>query len=49
VIGDWLPKTMYATRFQDSHFHALADYQEDVNVATGSAPGVRISADSLAT
>src|SRR5919199_2088973 len=47
VAGAWLPKTMYVTRFQDSHFHALADYEEDVNVATGSAPGVTITGDSL--
>ena len=49
VIGTWLPRTMYTTRFQDAGFHALADYQEDVDVTTGSAPGVKISADSLAT
>ena len=49
VIGGWLPKTMYITRFQDAGFHALADYQEDVDLTTGSAPGVTISADSLAT
>jgi dienelactone hydrolase len=49
VIGGWLPKTMYITRFQDGNFHALADYQEDVDVTTGSAPGVTIRGDSLAT
>jgi pimeloyl-ACP methyl ester carboxylesterase len=49
IIGGWLPKTMYITRFEDAGFHALADYQEDVDVTTGSAPGVTISADSLAT
>jgi hypothetical protein len=47
VIGRWLPKTMYATRFQDSRFKALADFQEDVDVSTGSVPGVRLTADSL--
>jgi hypothetical protein len=49
VVGGWLPKTMYATRFQDARFKAVADFQEDVNVATGSARGVRITGDSLAT
>ena len=49
VIGGWLPRTMYITRFQDAGFQALADYQEDVDLTTGSAPGVTISADSLAT
>ncbi len=49
LAGGWLPKTMYITRFQDHGFHALADYTEDVDVATGTAPGVTISDDSLAT
>jgi len=49
IIGGWLPKTMYVTRFQDAGFHALADYQEDVDVTTGSAPGVTIAGDSLST
>lgn len=49
VIARWLPKTMYVTRFQDAGFRPLADYQEDVDVTTGSAPGVRIAEDSLAT
>jgi hypothetical protein len=49
VIGGWLPKTMYITRFQDNGYHALADYTEDVDVATGTAPGTTIHGDSLAT
>jgi dienelactone hydrolase len=49
VIGGWLPKTMYVTRFMESGFHTLASYDEDVDVATGTAPGVRIAAESLAT
>ncbi|MDQ6831525.1 MAG: hypothetical protein M3081_21905, partial [Gemmatimonadota bacterium] len=49
TIGAWLPKTMYITRFQDSNFHTLADYQEDVDVETGSLPGVKIVGDSLAS
>ena len=48
-IGGWLPKTMYVTRFMESGFHTLAGYDEDVDVATGTAPGVRIAAESLAT
>ena len=47
VIGGWLPKTMYATRFQDSRFRTLADFQEDVDVTTGSVKGVRLHGDSL--
>ena len=49
VAGAWLPKTMYITRFQESGFRALASFDEDVDVTTGSAPGVTISSDSLAT
>src|SRR6476646_1169666 len=49
VAGAWLPKTMYITRFQESGFKSLATFDEDVDVTTGSIPGVTISADSLAT
>jgi hypothetical protein len=49
VAGGWLPKTMYITRFQESGFKPLATFDEDVDVTTGSVPGVTISADSLAT
>jgi len=49
LAGGWLPKTMYITRFQDHGFHTLADFTEDVDVATGTAPGVTIRDDSLAT
>jgi dienelactone hydrolase len=49
VVGAWLPKTMYITRFQESGFKSLANFEEDVDVTTGSVPGVTLSADSLAT
>ncbi|MEP6495085.1 MAG: MFS transporter [bacterium] len=49
VAGAWLPKTMYITRFQESGFKSLATFDEDVDVTTGSVPGVTISGDSLAT
>ncbi|HVZ78927.1 MAG TPA: hypothetical protein VG818_13175 [Gemmatimonadaceae bacterium] len=49
TIGHWLPKTMYITRFQESTYRALANYEEDVDVTTGSVPGVTIRGDSLAT
>jgi hypothetical protein len=49
VVGGWLPKTMYVTRFQESGFHAAADFDDDVDVTTGSAPGIRLEGDSLAT
>src|SRR5205814_10303427 len=49
TIGAWLPKTMYLTRFQENTFKALATFDEDVDVTTGSVAGVTISGDSLAT
>ena len=44
VAGAWLPKTMYITRFQESGFKSLATFDEDVDVTTGSVPGVTIGA-----
>jgi len=49
VAGDWLPKTMYITRFQDSSFRAVADFEDDVDVTTGSMPGVRLAGEHLST
>jgi dienelactone hydrolase len=47
VAGEWLPKTMYITRFEESGFRALADFEEDVDLTTGSVRGVSIQGDSL--
>jgi len=49
IIGDWLPKTMYITQFQESSFRPLATFEEDIDVTTGTAKGVVIRGDSLAT
>jgi dienelactone hydrolase len=49
VAGGWLPKTMYITRFQESGYVTLANFEEDVDVTTGSVPGVSLTGDSLAT
>ena len=49
VIGQWLPETMYITRFETSAFRPLATYEEDIDVTSGSEPGVHIVGDSLAT
>ena len=49
VVGHWLPKTMYITRYETTAFRPLANFEEDVDVTTGSQPGVRIVADSLAS
>jgi dienelactone hydrolase len=49
VIGQWLPETMYITRFETSAFRPLATFEEDIDVTSGSERGVSISGDSLAT
>lgn len=49
TAGGWLPKTMYITRFEDATFRVAANYEEDVDVTTGSVGGVTLRGDSLAT
>ncbi len=44
----WLPEDLYVTRFQDSTFRPLADFQEDVDVTTGALPGAAIEGRNLA-
>ncbi len=49
VASRWLPKTIYENRFEANRFRVIADFEEDIDVTTGSAPGVRLTADSLKT
>ncbi len=49
VIGDWLPRTMYVTRFETSAFRPLAGYEEDIDVTSGTEHGVRIRGEGLAS
>jgi len=49
TAGSWLPKTMYTTRFQEAGYRALAEFDNDVDLTTGSAQGVTISAEGLST
>ncbi len=49
TAGDWLPPTMYLTRYADANTRWLATFDEDVDVTTGTAPGVRITTDSLSS
>ena len=49
VAGGWLPPTMYITRFMDSSFRPLADFEEDIDVTTGSAPGVTLHGADFST
>ncbi len=48
VIGRWLPKTMYITRFETSAFRPLAGFEEDIDLTSGTAEGVKLRGDSLA-
>ncbi len=45
--GRWLPDTMYITQFEASTFRSVADFEEDIDLTSGTAPGVRIESDSL--
>ncbi|MFI5231680.1 MAG: alpha/beta hydrolase family protein [Gemmatimonadales bacterium] len=49
AVGTWLPKTVYLSRFEAPTERILADYEEDIDVTTGSASGVTISGSRLAT
>lgn len=49
VIGQWLPRTMFVTRYETSAFRPLATFEEDIDVTSGTEPGVRLVGDSLAT
>jgi len=49
VIGSWLPKTMYVTRFETDGFRELAGFEEDFDVESGSVAGVKLRGDSLST
>ena len=48
VIGRWLPKTMYITRFEENGFRAFSTHEGDIDLTTGSVPGVVLRGDSLA-
>lgn len=49
AIGGWLPETMYITQFESSGFRPLATFEEDIDLTTGTAPGVTLEGDSLGT
>jgi len=49
TAGDWLPPEMYLTRYADANTQWLATFEEDIDVSTGTAPGVRLQADSVST
>jgi hypothetical protein len=41
-IKDWLPETAYISRFQDSTFRVIADFDEDIDPATTTIQGGEI-------
>ncbi|TVR64722.1 MAG: hypothetical protein EA426_00405 [Spirochaetaceae bacterium] len=45
---DWLPTTVYATRYRDGRDTTLADFSEDADPRTATAPGWQISARDFA-
>ncbi len=49
AVGTWLPKTVYLSRYEAPSERILADYEEDIDVTSGSAHGVKISGARLAT
>ncbi|WP_439100877.1 hypothetical protein [Congregibacter sp.] len=48
ALASWLPKHSYVHQFMDSSFATIADFEEDIDAATGSEDGVRISTQNLA-
>ncbi len=44
----WLPEDLYVNRYRDGSFRPIADFEEDVDVTTGSLSGARIAATNLA-
>ena len=49
TAGAWLPKTMYTTRFEENGYHPLAEFDEDIDLTTGTTHGVVLAGDSLGT
>ncbi len=49
AAGGWLPNTIYLSRFDAPTERLLADFEGDIDVTTGSAPGVTITGEHLST
>jgi dienelactone hydrolase len=47
VARQWLPDTIYFNRYQDASFVPLANYSEDPDLTTTTAPGGHIEGESL--
>src|ERR1700722_1591983 len=44
---DWLPKTYYMSRYQDSSYRAIENFSEDPDLSTTTIPGGHISSSNL--
>jgi hypothetical protein len=44
---DWLPDTIYLTRFSDNRTHIIADYEEDIDLTTASVDGANLQGEHL--
>ena len=44
---EWLPETLFVTRYRDTNVRHLATYQEDLDLTTGTADGVTADGGSL--
>ncbi len=49
VVGGWLPKTMFVTRFETDQFRPIANFEEDIDVSSGTVDGTALRGDSLET
>jgi dienelactone hydrolase len=47
VARQWLPDTLYMNRYQDTSFVSLANYSEDPDLTTTTAPGGHIEGENL--
>jgi dienelactone hydrolase len=47
-IADWLPDDIYITYFSDTSWRPVCDFEEDVDVLTGSVDQVSVSSEGLA-
>lgn len=48
LVRDWLPRTVYESRYQDATFKAIADFEDDLDVTTTSLPGGKLDGQNLA-
>jgi len=49
TAGDWLPKTMYTTKFQESGYRPLTAFDRDIDLTTGASDGIVLQGEHLST